>query len=321
MRIGLFTSGGDAPGMNAAIRAVVRSALTKGHSVVGIYNGYEGMLEGKFVELNLRSVANIIQRGGTILKTARSQAFHHADSRQQAAENLRQRQIEALICIGGDGSFRGLMAMRAEHGFSCIGIPGTIDNDIYGSEYSIGFDTATNTALEAIDRVRDTAESHNRIFIVEVMGKNTGFLALDVGIAGGAQDIFVPEKALSVDAVVQRIEQSLKRGKKSSILIAAEGQKPGRAYDLAEAIRKKSGFEAKVCILGHIQRGGSPTARDRLLASSFGAAAVQALDEGFFCHAVGLQSNQVGLTDLSIVTNQKKYLGDDLLQLSQVLAN
>lgn len=320
MRFGVYTSGGDAPGMNAAIRAVVRSAISQKHSVVGIYNGYEGMLAKEFQELKLRSVANIIQRGGTVLKTARCASFHHAETREKAFKNLKDKEIDALICIGGDGSFRGAMALHAEHNIPVIGIPGTIDNDIYGTDYTIGFDTATNTALEAIDRIRDTAYSHNRIFIVEVMGRDTGFLALDVGIAGGAQDIFVPERTLAVDKVVSRIEDSVKRGKLSSIIVAAEGQKPGRAYDLAEAIRKKSGQEAKVCILGHIQRGGTPTARDRMIASALGAAAVNALSSGFNCHAVGIVRNEVALTPLQEVTSHKKSIREDLLNLSHILA-
>ena len=320
MRFGVYTSGGDAPGMNAAIRAVVRSAVSQEHSVVGIMNGYEGMIHKNFKDLNLRSVANIIQRGGTILKTARCSDFHHAEVRAKAFENLKEQNIDALICIGGDGSFRGAMALHAEHGIPVSGVPGTIDNDIYGTDFTIGFDTATNTALQAIDRIRDTAYSHSRIFIVEVMGRNTGFLALDVGIAGGAQDIFVPERTLGVDKVITRIEEAIQKGKLSSIIVAAEGQKPGRAYDLAEAIRKKSGREAKVCILGHIQRGGSPTARDRLLASGFGAAAVNGLLREVHCHAVGISGTNLSYTPLQDVTTKKKDLREDLLLLSQILA-
>lgn len=321
MRFGVFTSGGDAPGMNAAIRAVVRSAVSQNHEVIGIYNGYQGILDKTFQNLNLRSVANQIQRGGTFLKTARCKAFHNADVRAQAAANLKEVGIEALIGIGGDGSYKGLMALHAEHGIPVAGVPGTIDNDIYGTEFSIGYDTAVNTALEAIDRIRDTATSHNRIFIVEVMGRDSGFLALDVGIAGGAQDIFVPEKALAVDSVVGRIQNSIEKGKLSSIIVAAEGQKPGRAYDLAEAIRKKSGLEAKVCILGHIQRGGRPTARDRLIASGFGAAAVDGILKGIHSHAVGLTSSNLTYTPLAEVTSKRKDLREDLLLLSQVLSN
>lgn len=321
MRIGVFTSGGDAPGMNAAVRAVVRSALSEKHEVIGIYNGYQGILDKDFQNLKLRSVANIIQRGGTFLKTARCKAFLHPETRSQAMNNLKEAGIDALIGIGGDGSYRGLTALHQEHGIPVVGVPGTIDNDIYGTDFTIGFDTAINTAMEAIDKIRDTATSHNRIFIVEVMGRDTGFLALDVGIAGGAQDIFIPEKALAVDTVIERINRSISKGKLSSIIVAAEGQKPGRAYDLSEAIRKKSGLEAKVCILGHVQRGGSPTARDRLLASGLGAAAIEALAKGYHCHATGLLNSSLAFTPLQEVTTRKKNVREDLLLLAHILSN
>ena len=223
--------------------------------------------------------------------------------------------------IGGDGTYRGLTALHREHKIPVVGLPGTIDNDIHGTDFTIGFDTAVNTALDSIDRIRDTATSHNRIFIVEVMGRDTGFLALDVGIAGGAQNIFVPEQALSVDTVVGRIQSSIKKGKLSSIIVAAEGQKPGRAYDLADQIRKKSGLEAKVCILGHVQRGGKPSARDRILASALGAAAIEAIVKGIHGHAVGVLNSNLSFTPLEEVTTKKKSIREDLLLLAEILSN
>lgn len=247
-KIAIYTSGGDAPGMNASIRAVVRSALRSGLRVDAIFQGYKGFLSSHFSPLHLRSVANIIQRGGTVIKTGRCPEFHQAKERKRAADNLMAHGVQALVCIGGDGSFAGAHALWEEQKVPYVGIPGTIDNDIYGTDLTIGFDTAVNTALEAIDRIRDTATSHDRLFIVEVMGRNSGSIAVDVGVAGGAEAIFIPEVPLAVEVATLRIQRSFEAGKTSSILVAAEGQKPGRAYDLAEAIRKKSGFEAKVCV-------------------------------------------------------------------------
>lgn len=318
--IGVMTSGGDAPGMNAAIRSVVRSGLNSGYGMIGIQSGYQGILDKKFIKMGLRSVANIIQRGGTMLKTARCLDFLDPNVRTLAVQNLRDKGIDALVCIGGDGSFRGLHALFIEHNFPVIGIPGTIDNDIFGTEYSIGFDTAVNTAVEAIDRIRDTATSHDRLFIVEVMGRDSGFIAMDTGIAGGAQEVFVPEHTLSVDKVIERIQASIQKGKLSSILVTAEGQKPGRAYDLAEQIRKKSNIDAKVCILGHIQRGGVPSARDRILASAFGAAAISAFDQGMSGYMVALQNSHIGYMPLADVINQKKNLEEDRFKLTQILS-
>ncbi|MFK8138982.1 MAG: 6-phosphofructokinase [Bdellovibrionales bacterium] len=320
MHIGVYTSGGDAPGMNAAIRAVVRTSYNMDIKISGITAGYNGMLNSWFQELSPRSCANIIQRGGTMLKTARCMEFLKPEMRELAAKNLKNAGIDALVCIGGDGSYNGALALHLEQGIPVIGVPGTIDNDIYGTDFTVGFDSAVNTALDAIDKIRDTATSHDRIFIVEVMGRNSGFLALDVGIAGGAQDIFVPEKALAVDKVIQNIQNSISKGKLSSIIVAAEGQKPGRAYDLAEQIRKKSGLDAKVCVLGHIQRGGAPTARDRVLASAFGAAAVEGLSREFNHHAVGLVNSSLIYTPLDQVAKNKKNVREDLLLLAHVLA-
>jgi 6-phosphofructokinase 1 len=320
-KIGVFTSGGDAPGMNAGIRAVVRAALSKQVEVVGIIGGYTGMLDLKFQDLNLRSMANIIQRGGTVLKTGRSQEFMKAEHRAKAAANLRGVGIEGLVCIGGDGSFRGAHALFQEHQIPVTGIPGTIDNDIYGTDNTIGFDTAVNTALEAIDKVRDTAASHDRLFIVEVMGRNSGLIASHVGLAGGAELIFAPDVVIPVDQAVEKIKAGQAKGKSSSILVAAEGQKPGRAYDLAEQIRKKSGLEAKVCILGHIQRGGSPTAVDRILASRLGSAAVDGLLSGEKDVMYGVQGEQIVKVPFELAVTREKATPKDYLALATLLAN
>lgn len=319
-RIGVYTSGGDAPGMNAAIRAVVRMGISKNLEVFGIYQGYSGMIEGKISQIFPRDMANIIQRGGTVLKTGRSTDFLKPEYRQKAAQNLRSLGIEGLICIGGDGSFRGAHALWEEQKIPVIGIPGTIDNDIYGTDNTIGFDTAVNTALDAIDKIRDTAASHDRLFIVEVMGRNSGHIAAYVGLAGGAEEIFTPDANTTVEKAVDRIKESAHKGKTSSIIIAAEGQKPGRAYDLAEAIRKKSGLDAKVCILGHLQRGGSPTASDRVLASRLGASAVQTLLSGQTDVMIGTDGPQLVTLPLEQVVKTEKKTSMDLIHLATALS-
>ena len=319
-KIAVMTSGGDAPGMNAAIRASVRMAIYKNLEVVGIIGGYTGVLNSQFQPMQLRSVANIIQRGGTVLKTARCPEFFKPEYRKIAAEKLREQNIDALVCIGGDGSFRGAHLLNQEHGIKVVGVPGTIDNDVFGTDYTIGFDTAVNIALDAIDRIRDTAASHDRLFIVEVMGRNSGFIAAQVGLAGGAEIIFTPEYLFPMDQAVNQIKNAVSKGKMSSILIAAEGQKPGRAYDLAESIRKKSGFEAKVCILGHIQRGGSPTASDRILASRLGAAAVETLLAGDTNCMVGVNGQAVVKIPFQSIYNGKKEAPRDLIDLAQILS-
>jgi 6-phosphofructokinase 1 len=319
-KVAVMTSGGDAPGMNAAIRAAVRMAIYRQLEVVGVIGGYTGILNGQFQPMQLRSVANIIQRGGTILKTARCLEFHKPEYRKIAADKLRAEGIDALICIGGDGSFRGAHLLNQEHGIKVVGVPGTIDNDIYGSDNTIGFDTAVNIALDAIDRIRDTAASHDRLFIVEVMGRNSGFIATEVGLAGGAEIIFTPEHLFPIDQAVNQIKTATSKGKMSSILIAAEGQKPGRAYDLAEAIRKKSGFEAKVCILGHIQRGGSPTAKDRILASRLGAGAVDALLSGDTNCMIGVINDKIVKVPFHEVYVGKKEVPRELIDLAQILS-
>lgn len=319
-KIGVYTSGGDAPGMNAAIRSVVRSSIHYGYESVGCIGGYQGMLDSDFLPLERRSVANIIQRGGTVLKSKRCPDFLSPEVRAKAAGNLRQAGIQALVCIGGDGSFKGAEKLWTEHQIPIVAIPGTIDNDIYGTDSSIGFDSAVNTALEAIDRIRDTAASHNRLFIVEVMGRDSGFIATTVGIAGGAEQIFIPENPVPLDKVVETIKAGMGRGKSSSILVTAEGQKPGRAYDLAEGIRKRSGFEAKVCILGHIQRGGRPTATDRVLASRLACAAVEQLRSGICNVMVGLNGESLTTLELTNSISQKKDVMKELVNLTPILS-
>lgn len=318
--IGIFTSGGDAPGMNAAIRASVRMSIHYGYKTIGIVQGYSGLIAGEFINLDLSSMANIIQRGGTILRTGRCQEFLQAEARAKSAQIIRKSGIDALVCIGGDGSFTGAKLLWDEQKIPIIGVPATIDNDIAGTDLSIGFDTAVNIALDSIDRIRDTAASHDRLFIVEVMGRDSGFIAVDVGVAGGAEEIFIPENPASIDQVIDRIRRGISRGKRSSILVAAEGHKPGRAYDLADAIRKKSGYDAKVCILGHVQRGGSPTACDRVIASRLGAGAIEALKNGDCNAMVGVQNGKVVTVPFGMVIGVKKKISNDLVQLARTLS-
>jgi 6-phosphofructokinase 1 len=317
--IALLTSGGDAPGMNAAIRAVTRYALAHGLDVYGVTKGYSGLLEGEMEKLTPSSVANIIQRGGTILKTDRCASFYKKSTRLEAANLLRRKGIDALVVIGGDGSFTGAHLLEKETGFPTIGIPGTIDNDIAGTEDTIGFDTALNTAIDAIDRIRDTASSHDRIFIVEVMGRSSGFIASAVGLGGGAETILVPEKKSTVAEVCRTIERGIRRGKTSSIIVMAEGEKPGLCTKFAHAIEKR-GYATKVCILGHTQRGGKPTAHDRVLASVLGASAVAYLLAGRSDAMVGVQGGEVKLVPFKTVVEGSKKLSLDHLELSQTLA-
>jgi len=318
--IAIITSGGDAPGMNAAIRAVTRVSLYHEIKVTGVIGGYSGLITGQFINLDMSSMANILKHGGTILKTGRCAEFMQAAARKQAFEQLVRAGVDAFVCIGGDGSFTGAHTLFTEHGFSYIGVPATIDNDIFGTDYSIGFDTAVNVALDAIDRIRDTASSHDRLFIVEVMGHDSGFIAVDVGVAGGAEEIFFPENPIAVEQAIEHIKRSVARGKKSSILVTAEGKKPGRAYDLAEAIRKRAGFEARVCVLGHVQRGGSPTARDRILASRLGAYAIEKLLQGESDVMVGIQGEKLVTHKVGSILGKKKQIPNELIKLAQILS-
>ncbi|MGE0616658.1 MAG: 6-phosphofructokinase [Bacteriovoracia bacterium] len=317
--IAVLSSGGDAPGMNAAIRAVVRYGIANQCEVYGIYKGYTGLLEGQIAKMNLSSVANTIQRGGTILKTSRCPAFHKKSIRREAAHILRRKGIEALVVVGGDGSFRGAHLLEKENGFPCIGVPGTIDNDIYGSDDTIGFDTAVNTALEAIDRIRDTASSHDRLFLIEVMGRDSGFIALQVGIGGGAESVIVPEQSQSIESVCRSIERGMKRGKTSSIIVVAEGPKPGLSARMAERL-EKLGYGPRVCILGHTQRGGKPTAHDRFLASALGASAVIHLLGGHSNGMIGVRENEVAFVPFRNIFGKKKPFPEHALDLARTLA-
>jgi 6-phosphofructokinase 1 len=318
-KIAVFTSGGDAPGMNACVRAVVRSGLYNGCEVVGIQYGFEGMIEGKFVDLQARSVSNIIQRGGTILRTARSEHFRTTEGRAQAATHLKGAGIEGLVAIGGDGTFRGAVKLHDEHGIAVVGVPGTIDNDLFGTDYTIGYDTAVNTAMEAIDKIRDTAASHDRLFYVEVMGRDSGFIALDVGISSGAEHIVIPEIHTSMQELKEELEAS-KKVKSSAIIIVAEGEEEGGAFSVAEKIKDTAGYDYRVCVLGHIQRGGSPTARDRMLASRLGVAAVDALLEGQTNVMVGEIHGKILSTPLKETWTNRKRIDEDLWRVASILA-
>jgi len=319
-RIGVLTSGGDAPGMNACLRAVVRMALYNDLDVMGIRRGYAGLIAGELFPMTMRSVSNIIQRGGTILETARSQEFTTKEGRKMAALKLGEANVEGLIVIGGDGSFRGAHDLFVEWYTPVIGVPATIDNDIYGSDYTIGYDTAVNTALESIDRIRDTAAAHERIFLVEVMGRKAGFIALEVGIGGGAEEILIPEIKTDLPAICKRLTEGRKKGKTSAIVVVAEGDEAGGAFQIAQEIKSSIGVGFRVVVLGHIQRGGRPTARDRVLASRLGAAAVEALIKGEKDKMVGEINGRVVLTPLSESWEKKKRLDEGLYNLASILA-
>jgi len=319
-QIGVFTSGGDAPGMNAAIRAVVRAAIYYNMEIVGIMRGYEGMIEGDFVRLGARSVGNILQRGGTILKTARSKEFRTAEGRKKAFDNLKKEGIDALIAIGGDGTFNGLHVLHQEYGIPTICIPGTIDNDISGTDLTIGFDTATNTAVEAIDKIRDTALSHNRLFFIEVMGRNSGYIAINSGIAGGAGAIIIPEEQMTFDDLYKMLEAGEETKKKSNLVVIAEGSKLGGANELAMKVAERSSyFDIKVTILGHLQRGGSPTYADRVLASKMGVAAVEGLREGQTDVMVGIRNNKIVYNLFNSLTDHHE-LDDEMMRIAKILS-
>lgn len=320
-RIGVFTSGGDAPGMNAAIRAVVRAGIYYNKEIVGIYRGYEGMIEGDFEEMDVRSVANILQRGGTMLKSARSKEFRTPEGRKKAFEQLKKHNIDGLIGIGGDGSFTGMHHLYLEHDLPYICIPGTIDNDIPGTDYTIGYDTATNTAVEAIDKIRDTALSHNRLFFIEVMGRDSGYIAISSGIAGGAVSIIIPEEETSIDELVEKLNKGGKKKKTSSLVIVAEGGKSGSAMEIAQKVKEKSSyFDTKVTILGHLQRGGTPTYFDRVLASKMGVAAIEGLDQGKTDVMVGIRHHDIIFNKFDDIMNQPKDIHKDDLRIAKILS-
>jgi 6-phosphofructokinase 1 len=318
-RIAVLTSGGDSPGMNAAIRAVVRTGIASQLEVFGIMRGYEGLIGNEFKKLESQDVSNIIQTGGTILKTARCPEFREKEGRALAFENLKKNEIDGLIVIGGDGSFAGASVLYEEHNFPVIGIPGTIDNDLYGTDYTIGYDTALNNVVEAVDKIRDTASSHNRIFFVEVMGREAGFIALRSGIACGAEAILIPE----VDGQIEKLKKFLaSRGKvkKSSIIMVAEGEREGNIFDIAKMIGEEfEEMDARVTILGHIQRGGSPSVYDRVIASRMGVAAVQALLNNKHNIMVGIANNKIVYVPLSKTVKLHKTVNKELLEINDLL--
>ena len=291
--IAVLCSGGDSPGMNCAVRAVVRTAIGKGLQVYGVKRGYSGLLEGAFEKMDASSVGNIIQHGGTILQTSRCPEFHKEEIRKEAANILKRKRIDGLVVIGGNGSFNGAYALYEEHNFPIVGIPGTIDNDISGTEYTVGFDTAVQTAISAVDKIRDTAHSHARTFIVEVMGRKSPAIAMHVGICTGAENIVFPTEKIDFDQIASDIHRGISRGKNSSIIITAEGEKPGLSYEVQKILKEKFNLEAHVCILGHIQRGGSPSALDRFIASRMGYISVQALIDGRYPIVAGFVKGAV----------------------------
>jgi 6-phosphofructokinase 1 len=320
-KIGVFTSGGDAPGMNAAIRAVVRSSIYYKREVFGIMQGYDGMISGDIVKLGARSVGNIIQRGGTILKSARSQEFRTKEGRKKAFDNLKRNGIDALVAIGGDGTFTGLHVFYEEYGIPSVCIPGTIDNDLAGTDFTIGFDTATNTAVEAIDKIRDTAISHNRLFFIEVMGRNSGYIAINCGIAGGAVATIIPEETMSLEELFAKLDEGGKTNKKSSLVVVAEGSKIGGAMDLANKFAQRNNyFDIKVTILGHLQRGGAPTYFDRVLASKMGVAAVEGLIHGRNNAMIGMRNNQIVFNDFDTIMNSRHEIDEESRRIAKILS-
>jgi len=319
-KIGIITSGGDAQGMNACIRSVVRAAWFNDMVPYGIMRGYEGLINDDIQELNSRSVGNIIQRGGTVLKCARSEAFRTREGRGIAYDNYKKTGLDALVVIGGDGSLTGANLFHEEFGVPVIGIPATIDNDIYGTDFTIGFDTAANVALDAIDKIRDTADSHNRVFFIEVMGKNAGYLALQVGLASGAEIIMIPEILTTPEEVCKELNKSMKAGKTSHIVVVAEGNKSGNAYEIAKYVDDNfDQYDSKVAVLGHIQRGGSPSCNDRNLASHFGVKAINSLLEGESSVMVGVKDGKFITNQIKDVLINKNEISKDLIEVSNVL--
>ncbi|MCO6495331.1 MAG: 6-phosphofructokinase [Bacteroidetes bacterium] len=320
-RIGVFTSGGDAPGMNACIRAVVRASCQREIEVYGIREGLQGMVENKIALLQTQDVANIIQRGGTILQSSRSKEFKTPTGREKSMQNLKTHGIEGLVCIGGDGSYAAMKVFNKEFSIPVIGCPGTIDNDIYGTDFTIGFDTAVNTVVEAVDKIRDTAESHNNVFFVEVMGRHSGAIALYSGISSGAESILLPEVTNDYDDLILKFKNKSKRKKRFSIVIVAEGDEEGNAIQIANKFKNSfPELSPKVTVLGHIQRGGAPSANDRILASRLGAAAVEALIDGKTNFALGVVDNNLTFTPLEKAINNKKEFNFDFYNLAEILS-
>jgi len=321
-KIGVLTSGGDAPGMNAAIRAVVRTGIYHDLEVYGIMRGYQGLIEDDIVKLESRSVANIIQRGGTILKTARCKEFFDYTGRKKGFENLKKRDIDAMVIIGGDGSFRGAVKFSAEFNIPCVGIAGTIDKDIYGTDFTIGFDTAVNTAVEAIDKIRDTMDAHDRIFVIEVMGRDAGYIALHSGIATGAENILIPERKTDIDALLKGLQETKRRQKLVNLIVVAEGENFGGADEVQKKILQEiPTAEIRVCILGHIQRGGAPSCLDRLIASRMGYHSVECLLEGRHNVFVGIMNNKMHYIPLENAVKTKGKIGEEWLKIVKILAS
>jgi 6-phosphofructokinase 1 len=321
-KIGVLTSGGDSPGMNACVRAVVRTALYNGLEVYGIMRGYSGMVENEIIKMESRSVANIIQRGGTILKTSRCKEFFTPEGRKIAYNNLKKHGINGLVIIGGDGSFRGAQIFSNEFDIPCIGLPGTIDKDIAGTDFTIGFDTAVNTAVEAIDKIRDTADAHDRLFVIEVMGRDAGYIALHSGISTGAENILIPERKTVIEDIVMQLAEKERRHKLVNLIVVAEGDEFGGANEVAKYIKDKlPQQEVRVCILGHIQRGGSPTCMDRVIASRMGYHAVECLVEGKYNLFVGIVNNKMHYTPLDEAVKKKQRISEEWMKIVKILAS
>jgi 6-phosphofructokinase 1 len=320
-RIAVFTSGGDSPGMNACIRAVVRTAIYHGIEVYGIRKGYNGMIKGDFYRMESASVSNTIQKGGTILKSARSQAFMTKEGRQEAFDNLKKFEIDGLVAIGGNGTFTGATLFYEEFGIPIVGAPGTIDNDLYGTDYTIGYDTAVNTALDAIDKIRDTADSHERVFFVEVMGRDSGYIAMPCAIGGGAEIVMIPESVTSINQVIDTLQNGWNRSKTSFIIVIAEGDEEGNATEVANQVKAAlPQMDARVTILGHVQRGGSPTAADRLLASQIGIATVEGLINGKKDVMAGIVNNRLVYTSFKDTIHKKKIINQRFMRMVEILS-
>lgn len=321
-RIGVLTSGGDSPGMNAAIRAVVRSCVYYDILPFGIYRGYEGLIENDVKQMDAGSVKHIIHQGGTILKSARSSAFKTKKGMEKAWQNVQKNNLDALVVVGGDGTFKGAMEFEEKFNFPIVGIPGTIDNDIYGTDFTVGFDTAVNTVVEAVDKIRDTATSHNRLFFIEVMGRDAGFIAVYSGIGAGAEEVLIPEEDRGIEKLFESLERTSKRQKSSRLVIVAEGDNNGSVYDLEDEVKERFGdrYETKVTILGHVQRGGRPSCVDRVLASRLGITAVEALMEGQSNIMVGVRDRSVKCTDFELATKQNPKMDEELLRISDIIS-
>ena len=321
-KIAVLTSGGDSPGMNAAIRAVVRACAYNNLKCVGVYRGFAGLIEGDFKELDARSVKNLINRGGTFLKSARSLDFMTKEGREKAMENLKNEQIDALVVIGGDGSFMGASVLGQEFDFPVVGIPATIDNDINGTDYTINYDTALNTVVEAVDKIRDTANSHNRLFLVEVMGRDAGDIALNAGIGAGAEEILIPEEDLGRERLLETLDRSKKSGKTSTIVMVSEGDKIGKnIFELADFLETQlKGYEVRVTVLGHIQRGGAPSCYDRVLASRLGVGAIDALLQGEHSMMMGIVHNKVCSVPFSQTIKTHKTIDRELIRVSDIVS-